>query len=415
MTDLVNVARLADRREEPKPTRHRAERVRLTTQRVKKAQPANKRVRIADDEVVGLHLVVQPSGAKSYVARGRVGGGRSRPMIDLTIGQHPVTSLSEARKRAKEILAQMRAGIDPRQKKVEEESVGGLLCAYLQHQNDRGVKRIDNIERSLKRATNGLLQEPFDAVPLRIWASAVARSRRDHGVSVAIEDRKWIIAMARWALSQEKATRADVLRLEAPKLSNAEKAAKADSKADRWTLRRADWAAFWDATDTARSPHFRDFLRCLALSGLRRREASLTQWNHIDLDAGTWTIPAAHAKTGQPHTVYIGPLMHAVLANTPKIAGTDLVFPGRGGVVISGWSKLVSTISEAFGAKVQMHGLRRGYRTALTELRVDRVIAEAMIAHARPDLERRYDLAELKDLRREAQEAFEAAWAEVLS
>ncbi|WP_299637039.1 hypothetical protein, partial [uncultured Ruegeria sp.] len=117
--------------------------------------------------------------------------------------------------------------------------------------------------------------------------------------------------------------------------------------------------------------------------------------------------------SGRPHQVYIGPLLQEVLRSIPT-TDSELVFPGRGGVVLSGWSKRLPRARRTIDLPVQLHGLRRGYRTALTELRTDRDVAELMVAHSREDLETRYDLSELSDLRREAQEKLEEAWMGVI-
>ena len=64
---------------EPKPRRHRAERIALTTKRIADILPTGKRQRIPDATVPGLHLVVTPAGAKSFVVRGRLGRGGDAP------------------------------------------------------------------------------------------------------------------------------------------------------------------------------------------------------------------------------------------------------------------------------------------------------------------------------------------------
>ena len=110
-------------------------------------------------------------------------------------------------------------------------------------------------------------------------------------------------------------------------------------------------------------------------------------------------IPAANARAPRAHVVFLGPLTRRILGDLPR-AASGLVFPGRGDVPMTGWSRRLAPVSAAMSRTVQLHGLRRGYRTALADLRVDTDIAELMIAHARSGLEARYNVAELEEQRR---------------
>ncbi len=432
-TPTNNVVRLPARRETEQQETRRDTRVKLTTQKIDAAQPAiatdadgnpkldkegnpiRKRTLIADAHVIGLYLNVQPTGTKSFIVRGRVDGGRARPLLDVKIGGVGTISLADARKEAKTVLAQMRAGIDPRRNKELDLSTGDLVERYIAHQQTRGIKRLDNIRRSLYRATKGFKREPFDTVERSRWSAALAKTHKSPGYAAMREDLKWVKAMTSWAVDQQLVRNTDAMLLKAPPRSQEETIAKAEAEASRWTLRQKDWPAFWQATEVARSPHFRDYLRCLALTGLRRGEAALARWEDIDLETRVWRIPPANTKNGREHQVFFGPMIADILAETPRVAGSDLVFPGRGNVVMSGWSKLVKPVSEALGTKVQLHGLRRGYRTALSELRIDPDLREMMVAHSAPDLVRRYDLSELEEQRRDAQAELEAAWMEALA
>ncbi len=96
-----------------------------------------------------------------------------------------------------------------------------------------------------------------------------------------------------------------------------------------------------------RNPVHRDLLRFMLLAGQRRTETSLVEWDHLSEDL--WHLPAEITKTGTDHTVPLGPLSRALLAEQARHAGTGLVFPGRGLRPISGWTKLVTPVREAYG------------------------------------------------------------------
>ncbi len=84
--------------------------MRLTKRAVDAAHANGKRQSFWDSELRGFGLVVQPSGAKSYVVRYYTPSGRDRR---LTLGRHGELTPDQARKRAADVLAEVRAGRDP--------------------------------------------------------------------------------------------------------------------------------------------------------------------------------------------------------------------------------------------------------------------------------------------------------------
>ncbi|HWB49133.1 MAG TPA: tyrosine-type recombinase/integrase [Stellaceae bacterium] len=104
----------------------------ITKQFVDKAAPTDgKRTVFWDDSLKGFGLVVQPSGVKTYVANYRVGGNLQREVI----ARHGVLTPDQARDRARQILAKVADGKDPRAEKKEAErakmTVAELADLYL--------------------------------------------------------------------------------------------------------------------------------------------------------------------------------------------------------------------------------------------------------------------------------------------
>src|SRR4051812_12163117 len=90
-------------------------RAKITKSTVDGAQPAANTLKIYDTEVRGFLLVVTPAGSKSYAIEYRAGTGRAAPMRRMVIGRHGVLTPAEARKLAREKLAQVTGGRDPAQ------------------------------------------------------------------------------------------------------------------------------------------------------------------------------------------------------------------------------------------------------------------------------------------------------------
>jgi integrase len=159
-----------------------------------------------------------------------------------------------------------------------------------------------------------------------------------------------------------------------------------------------DWELpiIWRCFDAASDPIFAAYLLVLLLSGQRRTETALMTWSNVDLGAGMWTIPASVAKSARAHRVPLPSPLQTVLLGVPRLLGSDLVFPGRGGVPMSGFSKrLLPVYAETKRkglAPWTIHDLRRTLRTGLGALKVLPHVAELVLNHALTgELARIYD------------------------
>jgi integrase len=122
-----------------------------------------------------------------------------------------------------------------------------------------------------------------------------------------------------------------------------------------------------------------------------------------------WQIPAEVTKAGRAHRVPVPPELVAILGGLPQLVGSDLVFPGRGGKPMGGWTRRLAPIQAATAraglARWTLHDLRRTVRTGLGRLGVDQEIAELMLNHAPGDeLAAIYDRGDYWARRQEAAE-----------
>ena len=183
-----------------------------------------------------------------------------------------------------------------------------------------------------------------------------------------------------------------------------------------WATRR--WSRYGGPALALPSP-FGAFVRLLLVTGQRLREVANAKWSEIDLDAKLWMIPAARMKGDAAHEVPLSPLAVEILGALAKPECRKpeaFVFSTTGGKApISGFSKakiaLDRLINEAranadLGAKpigpFVFHDLRRTMRTALSGLPVPDLVAELVIAHAKPGLHKVYDQHAYRDEKRRA-------------
>src|SRR3546814_4659789 len=105
-----------------------------------------------DSEVKGFGLRVYPGGRKSFIVQYRVTGQKKR----ITIAAYGVLTLTQARERAKKMLAQASDGMDPvpeRRRARIQGTLKQLSEAYFAEARERGKKTVDRMEARFKRNT----------------------------------------------------------------------------------------------------------------------------------------------------------------------------------------------------------------------------------------------------------------------
>jgi integrase len=139
-------------------------------------------------------------------------------------------------------------------------------------------------------------------------------------------------------------------------------------------------AAVWRASETL-SWQFRGALRLAILTGLRREEVSALRWSEI-VD-GEIRLPAERCKNGNAHTLPLSKAAQAVIANLPRIVGSDFVFPSRAsGRPIAAWDAAMDQLRGALTIPhFTLHDLRRSCATGLQRLGVPLQVTEAILNH----------------------------------
>jgi integrase len=125
-------------------------------------------------------------------------------------------------------------------------------------------------------------------------------------------------------------------------------------------------------------------LEFLILTATRASEVRQATWDEVDLDAKTWTIPAARMKMAEAHVVPLTPRMIEVLATaTKRKTKGDYVFPG-----LEPGKPLGHTAFDKLYARIKVtgfttHGFRSSFRDWAGDMtEFPREVAEAALAHA---------------------------------
>lgn len=269
--------------------------------------PPGSRKTIWDSEVKGFGLRVTSSGRRSYVLRYRMGGGGSSAPRTYTIGQHgsPWT-VDQARRRALDLLAQVRSGVDPAEERAaasaavetgreerEKRLFPVLADRWFRHHVVAGGLRSEKdiwgvLERDLKPA---LADVAIDEITKESVAELMERIG-DRSRDAANKAMKWLRQMLNWLVGKGalKESPLDGVGLPYP-----------EGRRTR-TLSLSELVVLWVALDDLPDP-FRSFYRLLILLGQRLREVANLPWSELDVDAGDWIIPGARTKNKREHLV----------------------------------------------------------------------------------------------------------------
>jgi integrase len=324
----------------------------------------------------GFRLRVGASGKilRSWVCQYRHGGATRR----LLLGAGEVLGAEQARIMAKKALGRVANGEDPQASKLERRgkdrhTLKAAVADYLA-MKEREVRPRTYVE--MARYLAGGYFKPLhtlalDQISRKDVAARLNRITLDNGSIVASRARAQLSALFAWALAHGLTEANPVVGTPSPKGGQPRERVLSD----------AELTAIWKACG---DDHGRDHGRCiklLILTGCRRAEIGGICWSEIDLDQGTWTLPAARSKNGRAHTLPLLPAMLAIIKAVTKLASRDQLFGARANG-FTGWQRGKDALDARSGVKNwTVHDLRRSVATRMADLGVLPHVIEQILNH----------------------------------
>ena len=277
----------------------------LTPRLARESQPGDKDTILFDCSLPGFGLRIHPSGRKVYIVQTRI-KGRSRRIV---IARHGEMELSEARRRARDMLWRIRAGENPAediQREKETPTFREFAEEYLRRCDPRwkpsGRKTVRIYLKARILPTFGRM--PLDRIgpkDVAAWFDAASQDRPGaanrafeilRAMMFRAEEWGWRERGSNPCLGIRKNPRNHVARfLDTDELGRLGRALDA---------REAEW------------PEAVAAIRLLAFTGFRRSEAVNLRWRDIGNDA----INLPDSKTG-PRAVPLGEAARALIETLP--------------------------------------------------------------------------------------------------
>ncbi|HEY4011368.1 MAG TPA: integrase arm-type DNA-binding domain-containing protein [Acidobacteriaceae bacterium] len=143
----------------------------------------------------------------------------------------------------------------------------------------------------------------------------------------------------------------------------------------------------------------------ILLTLVRKSELLLARWEHVDFEAGEWTIPADNSKTGKPHIVYLARQTGELFRELKQLAGNSaLVLPGRGSLIRPFASNALNKALDGVSFEMKaftIHDLRRTGATHLHEQGFPSDVVEKALNHTIGGVRGVYNRAQYSDQRRQ--------------
>lgn len=387
----------------------------LTDSSIKRLQPRATAYRVFErGSLPGFGVSVSPGGGKTFFVQHTHGVSRKF----YTVGQYPTVGLALARERARELLATLERGDDPRAPKVTAAgTVESLLASWLTHQRDAGRRRVDEMERMIRRdLPPALMTRPAAQVqPSDI--RAVLAAVHERGARVAANRlRAHLHALWQYGLRADH----DPRRMSDPVLfgitNNPVAAIPRDAGAEQPRERVLTWAevrALWNH-DGMTWPA-RHACRLLLCTGARVNEIVQAAWVEMDFDSGLWTLPIERSKNHRANATPITPLMADLLNELRSVwPDSPYLFPARNAANARapwGDTALAHAVRKA-GLDWSPRDLRRTFKTLAAGIGIERGILDKIQNHAQQDVaSRHYDRHDYLDEKRAALDRWTAELA----
>ncbi len=352
--------------------------VRLTDKAIARAlreRDEGKRVELSDEGLPGLRFRAGTAGRGTWVLACRDKFGRMRR---FQVGDWPKDGLAVARDAARDMRVKVRGGADPIAEAKRTRAIGreakagvGTLDALIKLYTTKVASKLKSwpeTRRRVEMVFKDHLHQPIPAITrqdLQITADSYPSPQQASGAVNGLRP------VLKWAAGRTYLADASLLEVRVP---------AAKSERDR-VVTREELGKLLPALSASDRP-YAAALRFMLLTLARREEVCGARWRDVDLQAGTWRIPAGASKNGFEHIVPLSAQADALLRSLPQRGSGALVFGSRTGGHLTNWDRATKVIMEASGTSGwTRHDLRRTGATMLGDMGETPEIVEAALNH----------------------------------
>jgi integrase len=330
------------------------------------------------DQLDRFGLRLRRSGGrvvKTWVVQYR----RARATRRMAVGKVETVSPEQARLAARKLLGAVDQGHDPQAERDDRRdkdklSFRAAVAQYLEVK--RGELRPATLQHTVAYLTRpqyfrALWSMPLDQVTRKDVAAQLLSIASHSGRPTANCARSALSAFYRWSLQHGLTDSNPVVGTRQP---------KANPPRDR-VLTDTELAAVWRAANGM--DDFSRIVRLLILLPCRRQEVGSMAWSELDLDGGSWTIPASRTKNNRAVTLPLTDMVLAIIQAVPQRAGRDWLFGEHHQGGFCSWHKCKGVLDTKTGISEvwNLHDIRRTVATRMADLGVAPHVIEQILNH----------------------------------
>lgn len=340
--------------------------------------------------VAGLYLQIV-GGSRTWILRTTIGAKRH----EIGLGAYPGVTLAVAREKAQENRDRIKAGGNPLLERRSQESARAAAVADAKSFKDCALAYMAAHEAGWKNAKHGQQwRNTLDAYAYPVMGDLLVR---DVGLPQVLEvlEPIWhsktetasrlrgrMELVLDWAAARGYREGANPARWRGHLDKLLPKPSKVASKSHHDALPLSQVSSFMAQLRAVEGMGARA-LEFTILTAARSGEVRGALWSEIDMQAATWSIPAARMKGGKDHRIPLSGEAMSLLKGLPRIGASDLVFPSprNGKTMLSDMT--LSAVLRRLKVQAVPHGFRSTFRDWAAEMtRYPGDLAEMALAHA---------------------------------
>jgi integrase len=342
-----------------------------------------RRVDYFDAVSPGFMLEVRCSGGKTFYQRYRDAGGRER---QFKIGPADVLSVSQARRKARSVLAEAILGSDPQREREELRQIPTLAefirDSYMPYA--KNVKRSWQTDETILRIH--ILQKfgayRLDQITDQAIAGLISRMR-DAGYASGTTNRVLVLLRFIFNLAKKWGVPGSA------KNPTAGLKTAPDVCRERFLtheeVRRLLLALDADENCVAASA-----IKLLLLTGARRNEVTHAKWEFVNWEKRTLLVP--RAKSGRPRSIHLNSAALELLKSIPRADDNPYIFPspvtGRPSPSLHfPWFRIRD---RAGLLDVRLHDLRHSFASFLVNQGISLYVVQGLLGHTQARTTQRY-------------------------
>lgn len=341
-----------------------------------------RRIDFFDEVVPGFMLEVRRSGGKTFYQRYRDAGGRER---QFKIGPASVLSVSQARRKARTILAEAILGADPQQQREELRGIPTLAEfvreSYLPYV--KNVKRSWQTDETMLRVhiLDKFGAHRLDQITDQGIAGLISRMR-DVGYASGTTNRVLVLLRFIFNLAKKWGVPGSA------KNPTAGLKTAPDVCRERF-LTQDEARRLLVALDADENQVAAPAIKLLILTGARRNEITHAKWEYVNWEKRTLLVP--RAKSGRPRSIHLNSAALELLRSVPR-TDNPYIFPspvtGRPSPSMHfPWFR----IRERAGLfDVRLHDLRHSFASILVNQGVSLYVVQGLLGHTQARTTQRY-------------------------